>query len=92
MVLLEKDTHDDVLPAWSYPSVSKDQEQILIARSNLQKETIPLPFTYSKYKNHWVYIRVAPIESTTSPRLIAFGICLFCMVFLLFFFFESWFE
>lgn len=61
----------------SYPSVSEDQEEILILRSNLKNDTIPLPFTYSKYKNNWVYIRITSMD---SEKIVAFGICLISSV------------
>jgi len=79
--IIEKDTNSDVLLTWTYPSIEEDMESILISRSNLSYETIPLQFTFSKYKNSWVYIFSHVNEHTDSTplalkRVAVFSICL----------------
>eukprot|EP01112_Ceratiomyxa_fruticulosa_P018831 TRINITY_DN6079_c0_g2_i4.p1 TRINITY_DN6079_c0_g2~~TRINITY_DN6079_c0_g2_i4.p1 ORF type:complete len:357 (-),score=58.92 TRINITY_DN6079_c0_g2_i4:108-1178(-) len=83
VALLEKDTNGDVYCVWAYPSVDADLEKILISRSNLSLDTIPLQFTYSKYKAHWIYIYTAVNNASEgedagmlNKRVSAFSICL----------------
>jgi len=75
--VLEKDVNGDVLPVWAYPEATSELEAILLLRSGLKQETIPLPFTFSKYKNEWIYILVqVNKEQKTLPQCTAYAICL----------------
>jgi len=77
VAVLEKDTNGDVLPVWSYPEVTSELETILQARSGLQQETIPLPFTFTRYKTDWIYIMVqVKKDQSTLKNCVAYAICL----------------
>jgi len=63
VAILEKDVNGDVLQVWSYPSVESDVESVIKIRSALDKESIPIQFSFSKYKNEWLYIFIQLNES-----------------------------
>ena len=50
-----------------FPALEDDVEQVLKGRSNLNQDTIPLQFTYSKYKNFWIYILSFLLFPLPSP-------------------------
>lgn len=84
--LIEKDTNGDVLVTWAYPAIDDEVEQTLKSRSNLSQETIPLQFTYSKFKNFWIYIYSQAVEKDPPPpsnlkRVSVFSLCLLRSVF-----------
>jgi len=75
LAILEKDSNGDVLPSWSYPEMSAEFEELLVSRSNLTLETIPIPFTYSRFKNEWVYILINLNEKQKVKNVVAFAVC-----------------
>jgi len=76
IVLLEKDTNGDVFPVWSYPESTAEFESLLVIRSNLTQETIPVQFSYSRFKSDWIYIFVNLNETQTLKNVVAFALCL----------------
>eukprot|EP01101_Sappina_pedata_P001515 TRINITY_DN11599_c0_g1_i1.p1 TRINITY_DN11599_c0_g1~~TRINITY_DN11599_c0_g1_i1.p1 ORF type:complete len:378 (-),score=127.92 TRINITY_DN11599_c0_g1_i1:91-1224(-) len=82
IVILEKDTNDDILPTWIYPHLAQTHINILIARSPLsdKKTDKPAdqseeseesaqryhPFIFSKYHDEWHYIYTAE-KAAQSP-------------------------
>ena len=61
VALIEYDTNDDVMLAWTYPGVSPEQQQLLIARAEMTEET-NVPFSFGKYKGDWHYIYTVDVE------------------------------
>jgi len=55
VLLIEKDIYSDVLPVWSFPELTKEMESVVLSRSGLQHETIPLQFIFSRYGSQWIY-------------------------------------
>ncbi|PRP74132.1 FAM45 family protein [Planoprotostelium fungivorum] len=55
VLLIEKDIYADVLPVWSFPQISTEVQDVVVSRSGLQHETIPLQFTFSRFGNQWIY-------------------------------------
>lgn len=55
--LLEKDTNDDVLWTWSYPSVSRDQSSLILRKWSLDDDaSLETPFVYGQYRGVWYYL------------------------------------
>jgi hypothetical protein len=61
VALIEYDTNDDVMLTWTYPGVSPEQQQLLIARAEMTDET-NVPFSFGKYKGDWHYIYTVDVE------------------------------
>lgn len=80
LCIIEKDTNNDILVSWEYPAFEDDVTAVLKARSLLALETIPLQFTYSKYKNFWIYIYTQEVEKESAPtnlkRVSVYSLCL----------------
>jgi hypothetical protein len=81
LCVIEKDNNGDILISWVFPALDEDVEQVLKARSNLSQETIPLQFTYSKYKNFWIYIYSQVVERDSSTpanlnRVSVYSLCI----------------
>jgi len=83
--VFEKDTNGNVLLTWSYPLVDDELEPVLLARSNLMEHVVPLPFSYSKYKNQWIYMHTQELEKDSKPdalrRVSIFSLCIIKSVF-----------
>jgi len=84
--VIEKDANGDILVSWVFPALDEEVEQTFRSRSNLSQETIPLQFTYSKFKNYWIYIFSQVVEKDPPPptnlkRISVFSICLLRSVF-----------
>jgi len=79
VTILEKDKNNDVLVAWTYPALpSDDLEPVIISRSNLKEEAIPLQFSFSKFKDFWIYIFTQSKDegNTTLPSVTVYSIVL----------------
>ncbi|KAF2073893.1 hypothetical protein CYY_004781 [Polysphondylium violaceum] len=80
--IFEKDLNSDVLLTWCFPSINDQLRQVLLNKTSLEKEKISLNFSFSKYKNTWIYIHTTSIDhsSGTIPeslkRVAAFSICI----------------
>jgi len=74
--IIEKDTNGDVLLSWSYPEIEADNEQILLQRCGLKQDTIPIQFSFSKYKNDWYYIYIHINSQQTLKNVVAFAYCM----------------
>jgi hypothetical protein len=61
----------------SYPDCERELEKVFIARSGLKLDTIPIQFTFSKYKSNWIYIYLH-INKPNSPlkNIAAFAVCI----------------
>jgi len=77
VAIIEKDVNEDILPTWEYPELDVELEEILLARSNLHQETIPIRFSFSRYKNEWiyVYVNIRNPNSKTLQDILAFSLC-----------------
>jgi len=83
--IFEKDGNGDVLPVWCYPELGSDLEKVSIFRSGLQESTVPLQYSFSKFRNEWLYnfiqlngnVTVAEeqeLRSALSPKVQAFAV------------------
>eukprot|EP01117_Protostelium_nocturnum_P009415 TRINITY_DN3358_c0_g1_i1.p1 TRINITY_DN3358_c0_g1~~TRINITY_DN3358_c0_g1_i1.p1 ORF type:complete len:355 (-),score=111.44 TRINITY_DN3358_c0_g1_i1:39-1103(-) len=77
-VLLEKDVHGDVLPIWSFPDISSQLSEVVVARSGLQHETIPLQYSFSRFGSQWIYsfIQIKSEDSELSEQVDAIQVSL----------------
>lgn len=58
----EKDRNNDVLWTWSYPSVTPEQREFLIAKSGLSGENaLSVNFLYSQWNQIWYYILIVDV-------------------------------
>jgi len=78
ITILEKDKNNDVLIAWTYPSIPDELEPVIISRSNLKDDSIPLQFSFSKFKDYWIYIftQAKDEANTTLPSVTVFSVVL----------------
>eukprot|EP01120_Amphizonella_sp_Union-15-10_P008965 TRINITY_DN330_c0_g1_i2.p1 TRINITY_DN330_c0_g1~~TRINITY_DN330_c0_g1_i2.p1 ORF type:complete len:355 (+),score=56.62 TRINITY_DN330_c0_g1_i2:41-1105(+) len=87
IAILEKDKNGDLFLTWSYPTLGQDSqtlELILKERSNLAKGEANLPFSFSRYKDKWIYIWTEANTNTqvNVMKLVnVFAICLFTETF-----------
>eukprot|EP01116_Phalansterium_solitarium_P024044 TRINITY_DN8689_c0_g1_i2.p1 TRINITY_DN8689_c0_g1~~TRINITY_DN8689_c0_g1_i2.p1 ORF type:complete len:353 (+),score=114.19 TRINITY_DN8689_c0_g1_i2:893-1951(+) len=72
VLILEKDNNGDVLPVWAYPEVSQETQDVFIARSGLEQEAVPLQFSFSRFKQEWLYIFIG--INSDNARVPAFAI------------------
>jgi hypothetical protein len=90
IALIEKDDNDEVLLTWSYPAfeypeletVAKTRTNLLSvpssAASGAPGRSVIIPFSFSKYKNIWIYIFTSPVTAESKlKRTVAFSMCLF---------------
>lgn len=67
----------------AYPGVDTATEQVAIARSQLNVDVIELDFTFSRFRDQWLYIHTAVADETsqsTLPDVTAFAVCILCKV------------
>ncbi len=57
----------------SYPEMTTDFEKLIISRSNLSLDSIPVQFSFSRFKNEWIYIY---IHLAQNRNVVAFAITL----------------
>ncbi len=55
--------------------MSTEFEELIVIRSNLTQDTIPIPFTYSRFKNEWIYILINLNEKQKVKNVVAFAVC-----------------
>jgi len=74
--IVEKDINGDVIPVWSYPELDQEMENLVMLRTNLKQNTIPLKFAFSKYKNDWIYVFININEGSKRvlPKVAAFSL------------------
>ncbi|GAM19836.1 hypothetical protein SAMD00019534_030110 [Acytostelium subglobosum LB1] len=86
--IFEKDNTGDVLLTWVFPSIDDTLRQVALNRTGLQSNRINAQFSFSKYKNTWIYIYTTSIlaqkdkdPELTVPdsikRVVVYSICLF---------------
>mmetsp|Transcript_9791 Transcript_9791/g.14322 ORF Transcript_9791/g.14322 Transcript_9791/m.14322 type:complete len:345 (-) Transcript_9791:102-1136(-) len=61
VALIEYDNNDDVMLTWSYPGVTPELQDLLVARAEMDEET-NVPFSFGKYKGDWHYILTVDVE------------------------------
>jgi len=66
--IIEKDTNDDVMLTWSYPSIDARLEPILINRSRLEVSDDVTPFSFSRFETQWIYIFTTTVEHELEPN------------------------
>jgi len=74
--LFERDTNNDVLGTWSYPAIESSLLPIVIVRSGLAEEKPPAVFSFSKFKNTWLYVYTILSPGVALPRVKAFSLCI----------------
>jgi hypothetical protein len=64
-----------------YPDADAELEDVLIRRSQLQEEKIPLRYMFSRFKQHWCYTFVVINENRQQlPQTEAFALCIMATV------------
>ncbi|KAM4636128.1 DENN domain-containing protein 10 [Discoglossus pictus] len=61
--LIEKDTNEDTLWVWCYPTITEELRELLLRKCCLREEKQPLrTFLYGQYKRTWFYITSMQVE------------------------------
>lgn len=76
--IIEKDTNGDVLWAWTYPSITQAQQNLVLRKCGLEGEHVTLqPFLYGRYGRAWYYINCTEVfETDNLPMLKQFALIL----------------
>ncbi|XP_005105764.1 DENN domain-containing protein 10 [Aplysia californica] len=77
--IIEKDRNNDVLWTWSYPSVTSEQREFLIAKTGFGTENpLSINFVYSQWKQTWYYIYIVDVtsEDAALSRVAQFALVL----------------
>ncbi|XP_064630603.1 DENN domain-containing protein 10-like [Lineus longissimus] len=75
--LIEKDSHGDITWTWAYPSVTPFLRDFYIRKSNLNSESVPVPFTYGQFQRIWYYISTTDVADTDNlPKVKKFSLVL----------------
>ncbi len=45
-------------------------EKVITTRSNLEQDTIPAQFSFSKFQSNWLYIYVSIVTPDTAPEIL----------------------
>jgi len=71
IAIFEKDINGDVLLTWTYPELGTDLEKVALDRCGLHENTIPLQYSFSKYKSEWLYnfIQINNNSSKSSEEI-----------------------
>ncbi|WAR20826.1 DEN10-like protein [Mya arenaria] len=72
----KKDTNDDTLWTWSYPSVTEAQRDLFMRKCSLSsKSEHALPFLYNQTDRQWYYIYTHTTQETDNlPKVKAFSL------------------
>ncbi|XP_054266790.1 putative DENN domain-containing protein 10 B isoform X2 [Macrosteles quadrilineatus] len=74
VLLPEKDCNNDVLWAWTYPSVTNEQKSLILRKCSFD---LGHPFLYGRYRSHWFYINCTEVfESDNLPGVKQFALVL----------------
>eukprot|EP01090_Pellita_catalonica_P021434 TRINITY_DN8017_c0_g1_i1.p1 TRINITY_DN8017_c0_g1~~TRINITY_DN8017_c0_g1_i1.p1 ORF type:complete len:367 (+),score=52.15 TRINITY_DN8017_c0_g1_i1:47-1102(+) len=65
--LIEKDVNGDILVTWTQSGLEPELKKVVLACAQLDKETIPLQFTWTRYKTTWVHIYT--VVTSGAPAL-----------------------
>lgn len=69
----EKDTNGDVLWAWTYPSITQAQQNLVLRKCGLEGEHVTLqPFLYGRYGRAWYYINCTEVFETDNLPMVCF--------------------
>ncbi|KAM9972158.1 hypothetical protein ACTFIW_003515 [Dictyostelium discoideum] len=63
ITIFEKDQNSDVLMTWCFPTITEDLKSVILNRTSLLQEKISLQFSFSKFKNSWIYIYTTSVET-----------------------------
>ncbi|EGG14915.1 FAM45 family protein [Cavenderia fasciculata] len=85
--IFEKDTNNDVLMTWCFPTIEDSIRNVVLNRSGLKNDSVNAQFNFSKYKNSWIYLYTISIpaqkdkdESIVIPdtlkKVVLFTICI----------------
>uniref|UniRef100_A0A1B6LK26 UDENN domain-containing protein n=1 Tax=Graphocephala atropunctata TaxID=36148 RepID=A0A1B6LK26_9HEMI len=70
--IIEKDCNNDVLWAWTYPSIRDVQKKLILRKCSFD---LAHPFLYGRYKNEWFYISCTEVfESDSLPGVKQFAL------------------
>jgi len=82
VAVLERDNTGDTLVSWCYPSIDKNEEEILLSRSSLLNLSSISNYSFSKYKNIWFYVYWVQMDtSTQGSNITHFAVCLLTKAF-----------
>lgn len=73
----EKDTNNDILWTWTYPSVTELQKKVLLQKCSFD---VVHPFLFGRFRNDWFYLSYTEVfESDNLPwvslELFIYNVC-----------------
>lgn len=68
--LLEKDTNNDMLWTWSYPSVTREQSSLILRKCSADEDASrETPFVYGQHRGRWYYLLCTDVSVETLPKV-----------------------
>lgn len=68
MLCLERDTNNDILWVWSYPTIEESFRELVMGRCTLDKdEEDSVEYCYCHYQQTWCYL--SNFECEDNPKL-----------------------
>lgn len=78
--LIERDSNNDILWTWSYPSVSNEQRQLVLKKCSLDADAgsgRSSPFIFGRFQGSWFYLSTTEVfDSDCLPRVKQFVLVL----------------
>ncbi|KAN0034592.1 hypothetical protein ACTFIV_001122 [Dictyostelium citrinum] len=68
ITIFEKDQNSDVLMTWCFSTITEDLKSVILQRTSLLQEKISLQFSFSKFKNSWIYIYTTAVETQQTNK------------------------
>ena len=68
----EKDSNNENLWTWIYPTISLDLRDVILRRCSLLEKTDDdtfTPYVYSQYNKQWHYMYVENVELNSMPKV-----------------------
>jgi len=54
---------------WSYPLLEPGFDRVLVAKSRLHRDAVSAEFSFSKFKENWVYIYTLSGDFNPLPKV-----------------------
>ncbi|EGC30361.1 hypothetical protein DICPUDRAFT_41536 [Dictyostelium purpureum] len=68
VTIFEKDLNSDVLLTWCFPSLDETLRSVILQRTSLLQDKISLQFSFSKFKNQWIYIYTTAVDQQPAAQ------------------------
>jgi len=81
--VIEKDVNGDLI-SWYFPALDKDLETVIKSRCGLNptgKDNEDVSFHFSKFRSHWIYVQLTPIDSTKNNKVVSAAIFVVSQIF-----------